>query len=339
MASGVAVSVPRVLELDRVPERMPHRDATLRQLASALDPLRSDQPAYPICLSGPTGAGKTTIAQFIVRQLQAEALGIRWGYVNAISETSKSSLVFSLVRDAGVGNDLRAKGTATGIMFDRLRNLEDHFVAIIDEVDVIDDDTTIQALWEIPNVTLVLICVDENDFFSDLDSRVASRLRGTATVALEKYHHDELVDILWSRIHTGLASGVVEEETVEYIADVAAGDARHAITLLRRAVREAVKRGDEVLTVENVEEIREDAREEMHERDVNMLGTHQRHLYEIIKEAGEITAPELHARYEDRVSDPRVRSTRRGYLQSLEKYELIKAPGNTRSRRYRYNGP
>ncbi|MGQ4557673.1 AAA family ATPase [Halobellus sp. GM3] len=329
----------RVLKEDWVPQELRHREGHLQHLSGELKPIAHGLGAESILITGPSGAGKTTIAKYIVRQLEQEVLGIRWGYVNAISETSMSSIVFSLVRDAGRGNDLRAKGTPTGVMFDRLRALDDHFVAIVDEVDVLDDDQTIQALWEVPNLTLVLICVDEDDFFADLDSRVASRIRGAATVSLSKYHHEELVDILWSRIDTGLASGVVDEETVEYIADVAAGDARHAITLLRRAVRETVEKGDERLTVQHVVPIREDAREEIHERHVDTLGTHQRHLYEIIKDAGEIGASTLHARYEDRVSDPRVKSTRRKYLQSLEHYSLIESSGSTRSRRYRYSEP
>ncbi|MFD1601017.1 Cdc6/Cdc18 family protein [Halobellus rarus] len=329
----------RVLREEWVPEELHHREGHLQNLSAHLNPVARDLVSSTVMITGPSGTGKTTIAKYIVRQLEQEVLGIRWGYVNAISETSMSSIVYSLLRDAGRANDLRAKGTPRGVLFDRLRDLDDHFIAIVDEIDVLDDEKTIQALWEIPNVTLVLICVDEDDFFADLDSTVASRIRGAAKVALERYHHEELVEILWSRIDTGLASGVVDEETVEYIADVAAGDARHAITLLRRAVREAVGKGDERLTVQHVVPIREDAREEIHERHVDTLGTHQRHLYEIIKEAGEIGASTLHARYEDRVQDPRVKSTRRKYLQSLEHYELIESSGSGRGRAYRFSEP
>nr|WP_200820832.1 AAA family ATPase [Halobellus limi] len=290
-------------------------------------------------ITGPSGTGKTTIAKYIVRQLEQEVLGIRWGYVNAISNTSMTSIVYSLVRDAGRANDLREKGTPRSLMFDRLRDMDDHFVAIVDEVNVLDDEKTIQALWQIPNVTLVLICIDEDDFFAGLDSTVASRVRGAAKVSLERYHHDQLVDILWSRINAGLASGVVDEDAVETIADIAAGDARHAITLLRRAVRDVVERDDEKLTVGNVRPIREEAREEIHERHVDTLGTHQRHLYEIIKDAGEIGASELHERYEKRAGDPRVKSTRRKYLQSLEHYELVSSSGTGRGTKYRFNSP
>mgnify|MGYP006273573275 CR=1 FL=1 len=329
----------RVLKEDWVPQELHHREGHLQHLSAQLKPLAHGLGAETVMITGSSGTGKTTIANYIVRQLDSAALGIRWGYVNCISETSMSSVVYSLVRDAGRANDLRKKGTPTSTMFDRLREQDEHFVGIVDEVDVLDDEQTIQALWEIPNVTLVLICVDEDDFFADLDSRVASRIRGATKVCLERYHHDELVDILWSRIDAALSKGVVDEEAVETIADIAAGDARHAITLLRRAVRDAVEHDDEKLTVDNVQPVREEAREEIHERHVDTLGTHQRHLYEIVKDAGEIRASELHRRYEQRVADPRVKSTRRKYLQSLEHYELIESTGSTRDRRYRYSEP
>jgi heme oxygenase len=65
-----------------------------------------------------------------------------------------------------------------------------------------------------------------------------------------------------------------------------------------------------------------------------MLGTHQRHLYEIVRKAGEVQAADLHARYEQRMSDPKPRSTRRNYLQSLQRYELIRVNGQGRGTRY-----
>lgn len=84
-------------------------------------------------------------------------------------------------------------------------------------------------------------------------------------------------------------------------------------------VRAAVESGAETLTVEHFQPVRKDAREEIYERHVDTLGTHQRHLYEIIRDAEEIRASEVHARYESHVSDPRLKSARRKCLQSLER--------------------
>jgi len=90
--------------------------------------------------------------------------------------------------------------------------MDDHFIAILDEVDVIEDDTIIHALHDLPDVTLILVAVSEDDLFTDLDSRVVSRLRGSAKVTLDKYSHAELCDILWGWIDAALRAGVVDAD-------------------------------------------------------------------------------------------------------------------------------
>jgi len=328
----------RVLQTEWVPRELHHREGQIQHFSAELKPITHGLGGENVLVTGPSGTGKTTIAKYVVEQLTQQALGIRYGYTNCISDSTRSAVVHSLIQDAGRGNDLRPEGTPASIYFDRLREMDDHFVAILDEVDVIEDDTVIHALHDLPDVTLILVCVSEDDLFTDLDSRVVSRLRGAAKVTLDKYSHAELSDILQGRIDHALRPGTVEDGTVDYIADVAAGDARHGITLLRRGVREAVT-DDEYLTVNHVEAVREDAREEIHDRHVDTLGTHQRHLYEIVREVGKISAAQLHERYERRVSDPKPRSTRRNYLQSLKRYDLIRVLGQGRGTRYELNRP
>ena len=67
---------------------------------------------------------------------------------------------------------------------------------------------------------------------------------------------------------------------------------------------------------------------------VRSLSTHQRALYQIIREApdGEVSATELHNRYEQRVQHPKTPRTRRRYLDSLARYGLITEVGTTRDR-------
>ena len=69
------------------------------------------------------------------------------------------------------------------------------------------------------------------------------------------------------------------------------------------------------------------------------MGTHKRLLFEIIREAGEITSKELYEEYEQRIGDSMTKRTRRRYLRRLETYyALISSEGETRGRRYELQG-
>jgi len=328
----------RALAPEFVPEELWHRDGQIDALSAALRPLADGLTGEDVIITGPSGVGKTTLARHVVQQLERESFAVESGYVNCISDSTKSGALSQLLRSAGRAADLRIEGTPTSVFIDRFRELESQFVAIIDEVDILDDPLLLLSLYEHPAVTMVLITVDEDDLLADLDSRVQSRLRGAQRLHLEKYHHAELCDILQARAEIGLGHRVVEETVIERIADVAAGDARTGIVLLRRAVQHAQESGRNWVSESDVDASREPAQREIHERNVATLSTHQRVLYEIVKEAGQIGAHELHERYEERVSTPRSQASRRRYLRGLERYKMIRKYGTGRGSRYEYVG-
>ncbi|QCJ48535.1 AAA family ATPase [Haloprofundus sp. MHR1] len=325
----------RALRSGYVPQELYHREGQIAKLSSALRPITHGDIGEDAFVFGPSGVGKTTTAKFVLRQLEHEAFGIRWGYVNCMSDSSKSAVLHALTKHAGRAADLRIEGTPASTFVDRLRELDGQFVAVLDEVDVLEDPTTILALYDLPNVTMILITVHEDDLFTNLDSRAESRLRGAEKVHLEKYSHDEMVDILRGRIDAGFEPNTVSDDAVDYIADIAAGDARFGIALLRRSARWAIEIQRSQITTDVVDEIRDEARDELHMRHVDALSTHQRMLYEIIKGAGEIGAGELREQYEERAgSNAKTARMQRKYLNGLTRYNLIRSHGSGRWTRY-----
>ncbi len=324
----------RALRKSYVPSELHHRDGQIDHLSSALQPITDGDCGEDAFIFGPAGTGKTTIAKHVLQQLEVEALDFTWGYVNCISEASKAAVLHKLVRDAGCGADLRREGTPTTTFLNRLRDLDGQFVAVIDEVHVLDDMTTLLSLYELPNVSMVLITLDEDRLFSEFDTRVKSRLRGAVKLSLDKYAQDEMVDILKGRVEAGLAPGSISERTIEVIADLAAGDARYAITLLRRAAKQVTNDGGRQITPAVVEDVTDKAEQDIRSNRIRDLSTHKRLLYNIIEDEENITASDLHAAYERRANDPKTKSTRRRYLTSLEDYDLIVSHGNGRGTRY-----
>jgi len=323
----------RALRHEFVPRDLHHREGQIDHLSSQLTPSTLDHGDY-VFIFGPSGAGKTTVAKYTLGQLEAEHLGVRWAYVNGMSDNSKAAVMHKAVRDIGLGADLRREGTPTSVAVDRLRECDDRIIIVLDEVSVMDE-RPLYVLYEIPGVSLICITTDEDEWLADLDERVHSRLSAAPIVRLEKYSHAELVDILNARVTHGLVASRVDDTAVEFIADIAAGNAREAIALLRRAAAYVENNEMRDLTVEIVDEIADEAQQEVKQRKIRALGTHQRLLFRIIDQAGEIDAGTLHARYEDQSDSPKARPTRRRYLRSLNQYELIDDEGNGRGKSYR----
>ncbi|MGB9932881.1 Cdc6/Cdc18 family protein [Haloarcula amylolytica] len=322
----------RALRHEYVPQDLHHRGGQIDHLSSVLAPSTVEL-SEDVCLFGPSGAGKTTIAKYTLAQLERERLDIRWGYVNCMADNTPAAVLHELVRDVGLGADLRPEGAARSRAIQRLRNSDDRLFLVLDEVALLDEETLI-ALWEVPNVSLICITIDEDEWFTALSSQAKSRMQSAATVRLHKYSHSELVDILDSRVVHGLVSARVADGVIEQIADIAAGNAREGIAILRQAAMHVEEREMQELTTAVVDAVVEDAAADIRERRVRSLGTHQRLLLRIIEEAGSIDSGTLHARYEAQAQSPKSKSTRRRYLRSLCRYELIDRDGSTRGTRY-----
>jgi cell division control protein 6 len=332
------ISDARALEHHFLPEDLKHRDGQIDALAAALEPITRGTTGEHTLVVGPSGSGKTTLAKYVARNLERQRLDYDWGYVNCQSDPSPTAALHQLVKSAGV-DARRPEGTSRGYYFDRLADYDGQLVLTVDEVNVITDPSLLHALYETPGVTIVGICIDDDDLLADADMEpgTRSRLRSMRRLRLDAYTHEQLRDILASRVEHGLDPSRVTGSALDAIADVAAGNARLAITHLRRAAK-AVQRNDtDTLTPAIVEAVADDARAAVQDIHVRSLGTHQRALYTLIREAATegIRASDLHAKYEQRVQSPRGRSMRRRYLNSLERYGLITQSGSGRGTTYR----
>ena len=107
-----------------------------------------------------------------------------------------------------------------------------------------------------------------------------------------------------------------------------------ALSILRTAARQAHRNYETEITREIVAESIPEARVARHQKDLETLKPHQRTLYEIIEEHGEISPSELYAEYESRMDDPKTDRTVRNYLSKMDQYDVIDAEGTSRDRTY-----
>lgn len=326
----------RVLQPEFIPREVQHRDAEVNYLSSVLDPIAEGQRADPALLHGPSGAGKTCIAQFLVEQLREEVVELNYQYVNCWEDHSRFKALYRLLEGIGPTVDVHRQSTPKDVLLDRLRERDDTpYVVILDEVDQLEDKSLLYDLYRIPHLTMVLISNDEDGLFGSIDDRLNSRLTDCERIRFRSYHESELVTILSDRIRWGFTGDVIDTSCVELIAANSGGDARVAIGILRRAARKAKDAPVDEITADIIQEQTPEAKSEIKQRTVDRLTPDQELLFNIITESGEITPQKLYNAYCERSDDPKTKRMVRNYLSKLEHYNLITADGNTKARIYR----
>ena len=231
--------------------------------------------------------------------------------------------------------DIHRQSTPRDELLERLRDYDGpHYVLILDEVDQLQDKDVLYDLYRTQGLTMILIANREEDVFGMLDDRLNSRLQSCARIHFKRYSLDELVTILGDRVEWGLEPDVIGRSELKLIADCAAGDARQAIGILRKATQLAVQDGRDRITDDLIPKAVPKAKQELQQKTAEKLTDHQEVLYEIIVDAGTIGGGEVYELYSERVDDPMTRRTVRNYLAKLEQYNLVDAAGNTKARTY-----
>ena len=326
----------RVLRAGFVPREVEHRDAEVTHLTEILAPLTDGDPAATTLLLGPSGVGKTCLAKYTAEQLRQEVLDIEYQYVNCWQNFSEFRALYRILEGLGKTVDVHRQSTPRDELFERLRQYDGPpCVVILDEADQLDDKRLLYHLHELPQFSMLLVANREKELFANADERLTSRLTGCERVRFDRYGPDELVSIMEARVEAGLESGVVDRDQLATIADAAAGDARVALSILRTAARQAHRNYEPRITDEIVESAMPRARAERHRKDVDTLTPHQRTLYEIVEERGEISPSDLYEEYRSRTDDPKTDRTVRNYLSKMDQYDVIRAEGTSRNRTYR----
>ncbi len=325
----------RVLQPEFVPNDVKHRSAEVSHLSDTLRPIVDGERATNSLLYGPSGAGKTCIAQHTIEQLRENVVALNYQYVNCWEDHSRFKTLYRLLDGIENTFDIHRQSTPKDELLERLREYDGPpYIVILDEVDQLQDKSLLYDLYRIPHITMVLIANREEDVFNTLDNRLNSRLGACPRIRFGQYSISELVTILEDRARWGIESDAINTEQLETIADCAAGDARVAIGIFRNAARVARQNGEDRITVDVIKQVVSETKSEIRQKTTDKLTGHQQILYDTITEADEIGAGDLYDAYCEAVEDPKTRRTMRNHLSKLEQYNLIVATGNTKARVY-----
>lgn len=324
----------RVLQDDHLPREIVHRHDEMNHLAAALEPVvEGDRPQHAI-LTGPSGAGKTCIARATLSRLEEQVLDVHTAHVDCWLQGSDFRVLYKLLESVGTTFDVH-RSTARDELLERIADVDRPFLVILDEADQLENPDLLRRLYGIPRLTMILVTNRERDIVAPLDDRLRSRLRSGEHVAFDSYTQAQLVAILSDRAAWGLEPDAVSDAQLERMADAAHGNARDAISILRSAARRAEREGRERIHDGDVEDAIPDARATLRQKSLERLTDHQRAVYEVVQESGELMPKEIRARYRERVDDPRTKRTVRKYLGKLEQYNLLESAGQGPNRTYR----
>ena len=328
-----------VFDDEHLPRRLQHRDGAVSTLSTAIEPtLRGDE-GDDVLIAGPSGVGKTALSLFTLGKLDERA-AIDYAHIGCLGSKA-IDIYHAILRE--VGGTVASLDASTEDCRRSLREAIDRpTIVVLDEAAGLLEPRVIQGLLGIPQLSVVVICHDPDDWLANAPDRVRDHFGG-ADIVLSRYGVDELADILRDRARVGLQDGAVSQPQLESIADETAGVARYGIQALFAAAEIADEHDRDTILDEDIEAAYPVARQRIRRWNLESLGYHHHVLYTIIYRSVTIDGGKLHDEY-DRVAEqlysghsltPVVRRTRLYKLEKLKEYDLITYDGPKQSRTYR----
>ncbi|MEM2188091.1 MAG: AAA family ATPase [Nitrososphaerota archaeon] len=338
------------LSPDYIPSRLPHRDAEFKLLKTFFSGVISGSSTIStrVIVTGSVGTGKSALVKLFGATAEEEArrsgVNLRFLYVNCRISRSTFLILSRLIEQlrARIG----ARGFANEELLHRILNyleLKDIYAIIaLDEVDLLISrgEDLLYLLSRIgeererpPRISTILITRNP-EIFDLLDESTRSSLLGNI-IHLSEYDSGQLYDILKFRAEEALMPGVLLEESLRLIADLAGerGDARYALDILWRAGKYAEAESSRVIAPEHVRKAAASIYPAIRREHLEFLSQHERLILLALTrglQGGQayVTAADLYQNYqlvcEEYSAEPRAYTSFWEHLQRLDDLGIIR---------------
>jgi cell division control protein 6 len=264
-----------LLRVGHVPEldRVVGRDNEVTEMGQALGPGTRGGPPDSVIIYGKTGTGKSLVSRCTTREAQRKAeengVVLRHAYIDCSDYTTETQasreLAYQLGQNVNADQDIPRKGigaaTYRDIAWEILNEYKvDAFVAILDEIDKLDDDELLRSLSRAKesgkaDCHIGVICISNKvEYKERLDERIHSSLQDNELI-FNPYDPEQLRAILDNR-RAAFQSGVLENGVIPKTAALAGrehGDARKAVDMLYEAGRLAEKEKVSTVTESHID--------------------------------------------------------------------------------------
>lgn len=251
-----------VLQNTYNPDKIPHRDEYLKDIAKILAPsLRAEKPSN-IFIYGKTGTGKSLCVNYVLNKMRNVAISkeipLRIVSINCklkkVADT-EYRILLEILKD--LGKEMPSTGISTNELYKELYEIIDHdkqtILLVLDEIDTLIKKAGDEILYNLTRInpelkqSEITIVGITNDLtiMDTVDARVKSSLSEEEIVFLP-YNAIQIQDILNDRAMMAFREGVLSEEVIPQTSAYAArehGDARRALELLRFAGELAEREG------------------------------------------------------------------------------------------------
>ncbi|MCX5637311.1 MAG: AAA family ATPase [Planctomycetota bacterium] len=285
-----------ILRESYIPEKLFARETQIQEILRCLSPLQNKRKPINLWLYGPSGAGKTATAIYLLNHLKEKA-GIKGILINCWQKDSFYEILDEIISQLRI---LGAEEHRTSMKLEKLRRYLNNqpFVIVLDEIDQLkpsERSTTLYNLDSLGNVGIICISNSRQPLF-ELEERVRSRLN-PYTVFFPAYFSETLVEILTYRAETALVAGVWSKKALRQIAEMASGDARVAIRTLQATAELAENERLDAISTHTLERQWDNARQAKQDHILKSLTEDHRILYQIVKQRGQILSGDLWVEY------------------------------------------
>jgi archaeal cell division control protein 6 len=244
------------LDINYIPQKLPHRETQHRLLMEFFNFIMRcpEKMAQRVILTGDVGTGKTALAQYFGASITSEAnkRGVKFRYVHVNCREYRGSLSPILHRAVTVFRpNYPARGYGSEEILGTLMQVLDeenaHMILTLDEFDSLIEKEGSDAVYKLTRLQetrqdkpqrLSFVFIMRNlKAIEQLDESARSTLQ-RSIIQLERYGKPQLIDILNDRIAMAFELGVVAEDVLDVIAELAfteTGNARFGIELLWRS--------------------------------------------------------------------------------------------------------
>jgi len=256
------------LDFDYIPKELPHRGPQLQMLARLFKPTLSNVSQNGV-LIGPVGTGKTVIAKTfcpkLVNAARSKNIFIEYVHINCRKRSTDAMALLGILNH--FDPRFPDRGFSVQEMLEVLRKQlirrNAQLFVVFDEADALLKKSGSDLIYDLTRFSdeqsenktpISLLLISQKPVFDLMDEAALSTFKRSNLINLGKYVRDELFDIVRQRVQLAFPPGIVEEDSIDLIADIAEewGDARFAIELLWKAGVAADNRHEQSINPEHV---------------------------------------------------------------------------------------